>query len=89
MPDHYDDDEFEEEFSDEQEEEEGVYVASASTDGVDKKDLEDIEYKTDRLELKNESLNKENKKLRNLLSKVNGTNPARGSITLSPNCCAT
>ena len=62
--------EYDEEEVAEQEEEEGVYVASASTDGVDKKDLEDIEYKTDRLELKNESLNKENKKLRNLLSKV-------------------
>ena len=62
--------EYDEEEVAEQEEEEGVYVASASTDGVDKKDLEGIEYKTDRLELKNESLNKENKKLRNLLSKV-------------------
>jgi len=62
--------EYDEEEVAEQEEEEGVYVATASTDGVDKKDLEGIEYKTDRLELKNESLNKENKKLRNLLSKV-------------------
>lgn len=62
--------EYDEEEVAEQEEEEGVYVATASNDGVDKKDLESIEYKTDRLELKNESLNKENKKLRNILSKV-------------------
>ena len=54
----------------EQEEEQGVFVASASNDGVDKKDLESLEQNTNRLEMKNESLHKENKKLRNLLSKV-------------------
>jgi len=61
---------YEEEEVAEAEEEEGVYVASAATDGVDKEDLEGLEQQTSRLELKNESLKKENQKLRNILAQA-------------------
>ena len=54
----------------EAEAEEGVYVASVADDGVDKEDLEGLKQQTSRLEMKNESLTKENKKLRNILAQA-------------------
>ena len=59
--------EYDEEKVAEEEEEAGVYVASPASDGVAKEDLESLEYKSDRLEMKNEGLTKENKDLKNLL----------------------
>ena len=54
----------------EAEAEEGVYVASVADDGVDKEDLEGLKQQTSRLEMKNESLTKENEKLRNILAQA-------------------
>ena len=54
----------------EAEAEEDVYVATVANDGVDKEDLEGLKQQTSRLEMKNESLTKENKKLRNILAQA-------------------
>jgi hypothetical protein len=62
--------EYDEEEVAEAEEEAGVFVATPAEDGVAKEDLESLEYKSDRLEMKNEELVKENKDLKSILVKV-------------------
>ena len=62
--------EYDEEEVAEEEEEVGTYVATPADDGVAKEDLESLEYKADRLAMKNEELTKENNDLKDLMIKV-------------------